>query len=1088
MASYTFNNSGGNGLWSNLSNWTGSPTVPPLNATNGSPTDTITINAAACTQDISLAFTTGTVQFSTTACTFNQNSGVSTVLSGAGSWNAAATPANSVFAYNGAINVSAGVFNGCFTNPASVTLSSTSLVTMAGGAINLANAITSGSPVVTSNGLIQSTGGSPTFMACSNCTVVTTVNITNTAALASNFNWSAGTLFFASTCSAKAVVTSSSAVVGTISGTGLIIYSGGSSVTSGFTSTINGTWIYSSTGTSYFCRSVSTAVSGSSLNFSGTLNQSAGVVDGIGNSVAGISLTLSGQINVTGGTLSVLNIVTVTGCTANVSGGIAVTSGGTVNFFGSAADYGTVTVNGGVISSTGTSATINAVNSTNGSLNLSSGSFSAVTGATLKIGMGTLTYSSACPVTVNGMPVLPTNNAYSELQIGTANTLSLNAPPYQTFYVIAQDSSGFSRLADSPPTNEAYNASNWSAHYALAMSDANNIGQYVATIPANLPANTYSFFAYRQVGASASPSDASPVSTVRAAWSSSMLLDPVNLQQWNGSNITTSVPASGGSVNVTQWGGTNVTGMPMPTYTQPTGFLAASFPASVGSSTLTQAQVTGGAYAIQTDTSGNVKLAAAQTFTNSNSANLTGDAYQYLVTNHGLLGANATALAPASTALSTATWTNAKAGYLDTNIGSRMATYTQPAGFLAAAFPASVGTSTVTDASIATDVQAGLTAQGYTTARAGYLDALNGIVASVWGYATRILTAGTNIVLVKGTGVTGFNDIAPGSQMDLVNAPNATAITAIQNGLSKPGTAQTITPADTAASNAANAIITQFNVSGIALTTAQQAALFNASNFTGQFSTGVLVNAASATSQASLINTLAGYITSSDASLADIQTTTDELANMIVAGVFKASALANTPTGGGGGGSGTGIYAVQIQFQDSSGTMVPNVAFSIVGQSINSSANASGGALVNLNADTYHLNARATAAVQFASNIPLVVTGTQGTIVITGAGITTPTSPPGTINAKTRVIGPDGTLLANSPVTYKAMYKNTSTGFSPATNPKTVYSDAFGNITMPSVPGISYCAYQGLTATGNNPVSWTAGNSDVVVEDIYGKV
>jgi hypothetical protein len=31
--------------------------------------------------------------------------------------------------------------------------------------------------------------------------------------------------------------------------------------------------------------------------------------------------------------------------------------------------------------------------------------------------------------------------------------------------------------------------------------------------------------------------------------------------------------------------------------------------------------------------------------------------------------------------------------------------------------------------------------------------------AGVWGYATRILTAGTNIVLAKGTGITGFNDL-----------------------------------------------------------------------------------------------------------------------------------------------------------------------------------------------------------------------------------------------------------------------------------------------------------------------------------------
>jgi hypothetical protein len=39
------------------------------------------------------------------------------------------------------------------------------------------------------------------------------------------------------------------------------------------------------------------------------------------------------------------------------------------------------------------------------------------------------------------------------------------------------------------------------------------------------------------------------------------------------------------AVNATKWGGVAVTGMPMPTYTQPTGFLAATFPATVASTT-----------------------------------------------------------------------------------------------------------------------------------------------------------------------------------------------------------------------------------------------------------------------------------------------------------------------------------------------------------------------------------------------------------------------------------------------------------------------------------------------------------------------
>ena len=50
-----------------------------------------------------------------------------------------------------------------------------------------------------------------------------------------------------------------------------------------------------------------------------------------------------------------------------------------------------------------------------------------------------------------------------------------------------------------------------------------------------------------------------------------------------------------------------------------------------------------------------------------------------------------------------------------------------------------------------------------------------------------------------------------GQKVDLQDAPNATAITAIQSGLSKPGTAQTITPADTAAATTAQGQIAAIN-------------------------------------------------------------------------------------------------------------------------------------------------------------------------------------------------------------------------------------------------------------------------------------
>lgn len=50
-----------------------------------------------------------------------------------------------------------------------------------------------------------------------------------------------------------------------------------------------------------------------------------------------------------------------------------------------------------------------------------------------------------------------------------------------------------------------------------------------------------------------------------------------------------------------------------------------------------------------------------------------------------------------------------------------------------------------------------------------------GALDAVWSTATRLLTAGTNIVLAKGVGVTGFNDIAAGAAMTLT-AGERTAI------------------------------------------------------------------------------------------------------------------------------------------------------------------------------------------------------------------------------------------------------------------------------------------------------------------------
>ena len=116
---------------------------------------------------------------------------------------------------------------------------------------------------------------------------------------------------------------------------------------------------------------------------------------------------------------------------------------------------------------------------------------------------------------------------------------------------------------------------------------------------------------------------------------------------------------------------------------------------------------------------------------------------------------------------------------LDTNVGSRMATFTY--------------TTPPTTAAIATQVWSEALPGSYTSGQAGFkLNAagtasdpwstalpgaysagsagniIGNMVANTWSAGTRTLTAGTNIVLAKGTGITGFNDITAQSVWDVL--------------------------------------------------------------------------------------------------------------------------------------------------------------------------------------------------------------------------------------------------------------------------------------------------------------------------------
>jgi hypothetical protein len=135
-------------------------------------------------------------------------------------------------------------------------------------------------------------------------------------------------------------------------------------------------------------------------------------------------------------------------------------------------------------------------------------------------------------------------------------------------------------------------------------------------------------------------------------------------------NFSSLAITAGGIVtaNTTQWAGVAVTGMPMPTYTQPTGFLAATFPGTVSS--LTAANVW------DTNISGYTTAGYAGTYLKG--AGSSGDPWSTAI--------------PGSYGVGTA-------GYivgnnLNATITSRMATYTQPTGFLTATFPTTVASTT----------------------------------------------------------------------------------------------------------------------------------------------------------------------------------------------------------------------------------------------------------------------------------------------------------------------------------------------------------------------------------------------------------
>lgn len=282
-----------------------------------------------------------------------------------------------------------------------------------------------------------------------------------------------------------------------------------------------------------------------------------------------------------------------------------------------------------------------------------------------------------------------------------------------------------------------------------------------------------------------------------------------------------------------------------------------------------------------------------------------------------------------------------------------------------------------------------------------------------------------------------------GAQMDFVNAPNATAVTAIQAGLSKPGTAQTITmpavPANwlTAAGIAAGAL------SG-------KGDWLLASNYTAPDNADIV------TALADLVTLLAR--TDLTTAVGVIQAVTNKLSTMLQGAgpyAFTPAALVNAPTGSGGGGL-SGPSSVTLTFRDAGGNPVQNVGFTIVGQGAGPRSNASGVSAFGMFDGTYTVAAGPVGLVLFA-NTTLVVSGTTA-LTITGTAINVPAP-----TSANQIIGtlytrkPDDTTQAAVVVQFQMTGPPPGEAGSDYDNTMfSVTSDGTGLVTYPFTMGAKY--------------------------------
>jgi hypothetical protein len=346
-------------------------------------------------------------------------------------------------------------------------------------------------------------------------------------------------------------------------------------------------------------------------------------------------------------------------------------------------------------------------------------------------------------------------------------------------------------------------------------------------------------------------------------------------------------------------------------------------------SSLTQTQVTGGAYALNTDGSGNVKISSG---TAANQLSITAGVVAASGNWSTLTAAQVAAgvwqdtiagdfSVPGSIGNNLATTQNTVSVNLNATVSSRMATYTQPTGFLAATFPGTVSSLTQ---------------------------------AQVSGYAGPILTDNvTGLVTANATQFGGSNIVHTGGKIWVLDDSGNSIATDITN----------------ATAPLATTVLLQGVANG---------------------SAGIGVNVSSG----SIASIIAGIGSGIAAAVWNTATSTLTLAGSIGKWLLQPGGGFFTnfspPSGP------TGANSVTINFQNSSGSPIAGVNWTVVGQG-NGVSNTSGGSTFGLGTATgYVLVSNMTQLNTFAP-VTFNVSGTT-VLTVTGAGVSFPTgNPPGTV-------------------------------------------------------------------------------------------